>query len=572
MKKSIVLIIIIFGYGVCQSALAAVSLQCKVTGVAGPILTNAQAFLHPPQATSAAPLTTPLIRQWALQQAPQQIKLALQPYGYFKPQIQTTLRQQGEVWLASYHIDLGPLLRVTRLTLIISGEGASNPKLHALQTNFPLHSGQPLNMEVYNNAKQKLFITAQQEGYLDAAFVKHTITIDRQKYTSVVNLQLATGERYYFGTIHFAQSPLSEKFLRRYLPFHEQQPYSATQVYKLQDALNSSNYFQRVVVEPQTQGATNHHVPVNVQLVPRKPHTYTLGIGYGTDTGVRGTLGWNWKPVNSAGDYFSTQMRISQVQNMLQAVYTIPGSNPTTDQYNISASLLQNSLKQGRSLTEQLGGSSVKQNGYWQRTYSLNYQVENFHFNGLSTENAHLLIPGASWLYLNADNPLYTSRGNRFSVRVQGASQQLVSSTTFLQTEVQDKYIYSFNPQSRVLLRGDLGYTAVHNLNEFPLSQRFYAGGTQSLRGYSYQSLGPGRYLVDGSLEYQHKIIGNWSVAIFYDEGNAMNHFGEPLQKGAGFGLVWNSPVGPMEITLGQALTKRGHPLQLQFNMGPDLS
>jgi len=121
------------------------------------------------------------------------------------------------------------------------------------------------------------------------------------------------------------------------------------------------------------------------------------------------------------------------------------------------------------------------------------------------------------------------------------------------------------------LLRGDLAYTTVHDLDSFPLSLRYYAGGTQSIRGYKFQSLGPGRYLEVGSVEYQHKIIGNWSGAAFYDVGNATDHTTARLQEGAGFGIVWKSPVGPMELVVAKALNKRGRPNQIQFNMGPDL-
>ncbi len=77
---------------------------------------------------------------------------------------------------------------------------------------------------------------------------------------------------------------------------------------------------------------------------------------------------------------------------------------------------------------------------------------------------------------------------------------------------------FSPTDDSRVILRTDLGYTAVHDFNDLPLSLRFYAGGSQSVRGYEYQALGlpdGGRYLVVGSAEYQHQIYGNWNAAVF---------------------------------------------------------
>ena len=112
---------------------------------------------------------------------------------------------------------------------------------------------------------------------------------------------------------------------------------------------------------------------------------------------------------------------------------------------------------------------------------------------------------------------------------------------------MQDKYIFSPTDDSRILLRTDLGYTVVHDFNDLPLSLRFFAGGTQSVRGYEYQSLGVpdgGRYLAVGSVEYQHLIIGNWSAAAFWDEGNAFDNFNQGLDRGVGVGIVYKTPIG----------------------------
>lgn len=435
-----------------------------------------------------------------------------------------------------------------------------------------MHVGQPFDTQQYDKAKQHIFVVAHQQGYLFAQLVQHSIIIDRQHYTASIKLTLETGARYYFGGLHFSNNPLSARFLQRYATFKPGQPYSPEAIFALQNALTASQYFQGVIVEPQINATHNYTVPINIQLTPRKAHTYTLGGGYGTDTGVRGTVGWEWRPVNSLGHVITANFNLSQKLNIVQAAYTIPGEHPNTDHYTFSTGLLQNILPLGKSLTEQLGVASIKQYGNWQRTYSLNYQFEQFKFNQQLAQSANLLVPGLSWLYLKSDDPLYTRYGNRFNVRLQGSSAALLSTTSFLQGEVQDKYIYSFNEKSRILLRGALGYTTVHDLQSFPLSLRFYAGGTQSLRGYQYQSIGPGRYLQLGSVEYQHQIFGKFSGAIFYDEGSASNHFWGDKSKGVGLGIVWQSPVGPLELTIGQAISKRGHPLQIQFSMGPDLA
>ena len=123
---------------------------------------------------------------------------------------------------------------------------------------------------------------------------------------------------------------------------------------------------------------------------------------------------------------------------------------------------------------------------------------------------------------------------------------------------------------SRVIIRGDLGYTVVKHLSRLPLTLNFFAGGFGSVRGYEYSSIGPGRYLETASAEFQHRIYGDFSGAVFYDAGTATNHFNDPLFRGEGVGVVYNSVIGPIQVYVGRAMSKPGKPLSVQLSIGPD--
>jgi translocation and assembly module TamA len=109
---------------------------------------------------------------------------------------------------------------------------------------------------------------------------------------------------------------------------------------------------------------------------------------------------------------------------------------------------------------------------------------------------------------------------------------------------------------------------------------RFFTGGAQTVRGYAYQSLGPvdvdgnvvgGRYLMIGSIEYEHSFNKDWGAALFYDGGNAANNLTDKLARGAGFGMRWKSPVGTVRVDLARALSLENKPWRLHINIGPDL-
>ena len=119
------------------------------------------------------------------------------------------------------------------------------------------------------------------------------------------------------------------------------------------------------------------------------------------------------------------------------------------------------------------------------------------------------------------------------------------------------------------------------NIEQLPTSLRFFAGGDASVRGYAYNSIGPtdeegvvigGKNLLVGSLEYEHRVWDGWSLAAFVDSGDAFDGASPELKTGAGVGLRWRSPVGPVRIDLASGLDRPpGDAFRFSFSIGPEL-
>ncbi len=519
------------------------------------------------------PIGLDAIQAWYSSRAPIEIQNTLALYGYFKPSVHARLFYHNKHWQAMYRILPGPLLKIKQLTLSMHGEGASHATLQKRLTELPLHQGDSFLSEQYEQAKQTLLTAVIAEGYLSAHFAKQQVLIDRRSYAAYITLTLETGPRYYFGPVIFQTNILKHSFLKRYLPFCVGDPYSFEQLVKLQENLDSSGYFQHIsIIDGLTVKKQGQQIPILLKLTPQSAQQYTAGIGYSTDIGMKATLGWKSRYLNKFGHKLSIIGQLSQRQNSLQATYTIPGQHPNTDSYNLNFVIVRRLLAQVDSTIQAIGITSVKQWKTWQSNLFLNYQIEHFNYaNRATVISSHLLMPGVNFSRSQFDDNLYPLHGYRINLRLQGADKNILSSASFLQTQLQTKRIMSWNDNSRLILRAELGYTLTPDPNTFPPSLLFYAGGSQSIRGYAYQSLGPGRYLMVGSAEYQHRLINDFYGAVFFDVGNAVNNFPINLRKGAGVGLVWVSPLGPMELTLGKALDLPGQPLRLQFSIGIDL-
>jgi translocation and assembly module TamA len=423
-------------------------------------------------------------------------------------------------------------------------------------------------MHDYKQSKKTLLDTVERAGYLNAQFKEHSIIIDKKRHAADITLTVDSGKRYYFGDIHFNQTPFDSDFLHRFVGFKTGEPYHYNSIVQLQDALSASNYFQQVAINSDKNKAQQQQIPIHIELTPRPQHLYSIGAGYGTDTGLRANLGWDERYFNRHGHYITALVSGSQMQNTFLTRYVIPGADPLKSRYEISLASQSLRYPQGNNSTEQFGLNHILKHGFWQQTLGLQYQHQRSPGNRFVS---NYLLPTASWQFSNTDRLLFDTRGYRVALNFRGASRAVASSSNFIQSELRGKYIVPVMTKSRILFRGDLGYTTGNALTDLPLSLRFYNGGAQTVRGFSYYALGPGRYLTTGSTELQAAIHDKWYSCFFYDTGNAGDRFPLALERSAGVGLLWVSPVGPLELTLAKVLSQSSHPKRVQFSMGSDL-
>ena len=241
-----------------------------------------------------------------------------------------------------------------------------------------------------------------------------------------------------------------------------------------------------------------------------------MGLGYGTDTGVRGRGGMKQRWVNSRGHHYSVDLLASQIKYSLTGQYIIPGKNPNTDFFALRVGYTAEDSDSKDSQTALVGISKQRNDGKWQKITSLDYQQERFTFSD-ETQTTVLLMPGLNWTYVDADNPLNVSQGVRLNLQLRGAHDTLLSDVSFIQAAARSKWIHSLSEKGRLILRGDLGSTLIEdNFDAIPASIRFFTGGDRTVRGYSLDSIGPrdeddevigGKHMIVGSLEYDYRFV-----------------------------------------------------------------
>lgn len=510
-----------------------------------------------------------------IESAPNNIRNALKPYGYFAPTIHHSKNRTKKGLLITYQITPGPRVIVTSVSITLLGAGRHDTTFTAAANNLPLKANTPLDTPAYEKAKDTLFDMAANRGYFLAKMNKSQIKIDRTTHTATITLVFNTGPRFLFGKTTIRDKKLAPSFLRRFLPYHYHDPYLLSAIQHLRQDLSNSGYFSRVEIIPDINQAKHHHkrsIPIHILLKDRASRRYTLGVGFGTDTGPRALLGMNWKPVNRYGHSFNASWRAATKNSFLALHYIIPGKNPATDNTALTIGYATEENGQGEANSKSIAIAKTSQLGTWQQILSLKYLNERYNLKDEPRTDANMLIPSATWNLIKSNNNINPSKGYRISFQASGASKAILSHHSFFQVKAQTKYLNSFfDKSSRLILRATAGHTIIKNISNLPLSQQLLAGGANSVRGYSYQGIGPGRNIFVGSVEWQQRIKGDWYGGIFFDAGTVSNKLFGALKKSIGPSLVWLSPVGQIEISLAKPLDANKSTLHLQFSMGPVL-
>jgi translocation and assembly module TamA len=510
--------------------------------------------------------------------APQEIRTALQPFGYYLPTIESTLTKKADTWTAKYQINLGPPVLIRKITVDIVGATLTTQPILAAREEPLLRHGQRLLHEDYENTKASLLNRARNRGYLDATFTISKLLIDTSRKHADIELQLTVGQQYRFGSIQISQQVLNNDIIDQYFTFSEGDVFNTDKLIALQLALSDSNYFDQVEVSANREAANEGRIPVVVEVTPSRPRKYTYGIGYGTDTGPRTKLGIEFKRINKRGHKVYTELLLSSVKQAVTAQYEIPFGKTGGDTLRYISKYEQEDVADGEAKRFSLGMHFSDRWLGWQRRLYLDYLHEIFQF-GSSEATVNFLIPGINLSYTKADNILLPHQGYSWFFDLHGGSDVLLSDTNFVQGRMVGQRVWSPSDYSRILAKFTYGATSVESFAALPTTERFFAGGDRSVRGYAYQSLAPddeegntigGRYLLASSLEADYLFYKDFGGALFYDLGDASNTTQFNLNRAVGIGFRWASPVGMFRIDVAKPLDDERN-FRLHISIGADL-
>ena len=510
------------------------------------------------------------------------LRKASRALGYYDSEFRSGGKLADGCWKLRLRITPGRVTKVVSQTIKIMGEGRNEPRLQKILKQFPYKIGDNLNHKKYTDFKTNLSETALSLGYFDAEFNKHIIRVNPLIYQASIALILDTGKRYRYGEVTIDQKVLSDKTIQKYLIIKEGNIYKTEDLINQQQILQRSGYYKLIKVNVLHDQAKNYQIPISIYLERNKRNNYKFKLGYGSDTGGRISAEMDRRWTGSKGKKLKAKVQYAENLTGLSLELVSPRKNPEDNNlvYTFDWKKDKNDDVVSRSINVGANYTRKRPNDWIQKA-SVDLLLDTTKNAGEESNKSQLLIFGVGLEKTKADNLLYPNNGWRLKLSLKGASKALLSDQDVMQADLLVKAIKTIGT-GRIIGRVQLGSTLVNDFEELPKSLRYFAGGGNSIRGYSYESLGEpntkikgkvigGKNLLNLSVEYQHPITDEWSAAAFVDAGNAFNDWNDyKVEIGMGFGARYRSPVGPVRIDIGFPKGDFKDP-HLHLSIGSDL-
>ncbi len=533
--------------------------------------------------------------EYLLSEAEAQTREALEPFGYYTPEIRVDAQRSGaaedERVTIVIHVTPGEPVRVRRSSISIEGEGGDDRYLKEDLAGFTPRVSDVFDHTTYEASKLTIVRRLADRGYFDADFTRRRVEVTRAEHAADIDLAWVSGIRYDMGPTTFHQDKFDPGLLEKLVYWEEGSYFHQGKLDRLRESLVGLDYFSNIDIQANPDNAINGRVPIEVNLSLAKRTLYTAGIAYGSESGPGIRLGMDRRYLNSRGHKASVQIDYATKRKILLAQYRIPAFKWLDGWYTIATQYTneQTDYIDLRHI-ELIGSRSGQITEDWTAVASLHALRERWAYYEDADGNdiagppqyayATFTYPSLKADYVNA--PVGSNRPDRLagSVLMRGGVEGAGSDANFFQMHVRALWSRELGTNSSLIFRGELGHTFAGDVVNMPPSLRFFAGGDGSIRGYAWREVGPrnGNYalgaknVVTASGEYDfYPNGGAWGGAVFVDTGSAFDGGMPDLSTGIGVGLRWRSPVGPVRLDIAHGLNDPDSQFQIYLNIGNSL-
>jgi translocation and assembly module TamA len=506
---------------------------------------------------------------------------------------------------------LGPLFHVGRIEF--KGEVPSG-----FEQKLRLATGAPAVASDVLGAGAVLQTALQNAGY---AFARVDQPVARERPGQILDLTFAVtaGPRVRIGQIRIeGLKNVHESFVTRGLMVHTGEQYDAATIEQARESMLGLGVFSTVSVE---LGKADSAQNVPITFVVQESKRYTVGVSAAYSSDLGGSTGFNWSDHNVFGSGQQLTASASAINLGGSAStglgydvtvgYSIPDFMRPDQTLSYSVAGLRQALQAYTQTGETVGSSLTRKlSTLWNLTTGLSYEHEIIDQESLLTcpvlqQGAPVIpqsdCPPASYKYnllmlpvsayfdsTELASPLAdATHGYKISMSVTPTLSHGGVTSGKVYTVVQGSIATYFDvhkllasdPEGHTVIAARALSGAALGATQFslPPDQRFYAGGSGTVRGYRYQSVGPefadgnpegGTNMQAVNLELRQRVGTNLGFVTFVDSGGVSSPSGSLYRVGVGAGVRYYTSIGPIRFDFALPTKRRSNDDRFEIYIG----
>ncbi len=540
-----------------------------------------------------------LYKQEELERDAERIRALYLDNGYIdikvsKPEIEYNEKKEG--FIVTYRIEEGNQYKVGDVKL---GGDLIKPE-EELMKLFTLKTGKPFSRSALAEDISKLTTFYGDKGYAFAN-VAPDFKVDKESLKVNINFNIEKGKGVYIRNIDITGNTRTrDKVIRREIPIQEQQPFSSSKIQAIKPRIFRLGYFEdNIEVATDRVPGTDNQLDVNVKLKEKPTGFFSVAGGFSSVETFIFAGQIQESNLFGLGKTFNLSAQIGGLTRIFIADYQDPhfldsdftlevlGFDTKRNFLNFHRNSFGGNVSVGRRLITNLSGK-------------ISYRFEHVTISNVSGD-ALLLITkssrnissvGFGLIWDSRNNLLDPSNGNISRAYVEYAGP-FGGNTDFTRYTASTRFFFPLWFKTVFSVAGEYGLISLRNTgNDLVISERFFLGGPDDLRGFPFRQVGArvptdnGNFVIIGgtqevfaTAEYIFPLIPQvgFKGVVFFDIGNVFNDNEKlsfnpsNLRKDFGLGFRWVSPLGPLRLEVGFPIGKRlsgEKPYQIQFTIG----
>ncbi len=483
---------------------------------------------------------------------------ALRAKGYYNSKVKYIDNSSSSG--GRYDISLGEIVTISSIAVMPR-------EYNNLIDGVSLNIGDPLEAEQVIAAQKSLYSKMQKQSCAFDLDVSHSIILDPHIYKAEIEFDVEQGKNIKFGALEFrGANNIKRNYLDKLTPWEEGSCFKRSKLSYVRDKLLGSGLFSRVDIILPDDAKDLDNIPVIIELKERAPRTLRAGLSYYTDKGVGAVFDWEHRNFLGSGERLKADLTLSTLEQSLKANLTKPYFLRSDQNLSVHSFIRRKDTDAFESLSTGVGfGIKRKFSKYLSADIGADIEITRIDEGNKPSDNFGLFSPMISAVYDSRNDKLDPIRGYLFKVSSKPFIDALGKSDPFIKNKLGAQSYNKISDKLVLAGRVNIGSITGSGAQNLPASQRFYAGGGGSIRGFGYQEVGPyekgnpvgGRSLFESSFEMRFKANKTIGGVAFIDIGQVYDEIipsFKNLSIGAGIGARYYTDFGPLRFDIGVPL------------------